>query len=92
MVLLRSLFCWDWEDVLFFVTNARASRRELSADLEENIKKWNKFDSAIFDHFNQTFWTKVKNLETFDADKKTLEELIGTGFHYFRFFGNDAVF
>ena len=80
MVLLRAEMCWEWADVLFFVTNARADRKTLSSDLEGNIKKWNKFDSMIFDHFNQTFWQKVADYPKFEADKETLQALIGIGF------------
>ena len=33
MILVRKELCWDWEDVLFFVTNQRSERTELSSDL-----------------------------------------------------------
>ena len=31
MILLKHSFCWDWMDVLYFVTNQRANRKERSA-------------------------------------------------------------
>ena len=33
MILLRKELCWEWEDVLFFVTNQRSERTQLSSDL-----------------------------------------------------------
>ena len=30
MILLKHSFCWDWIDVLYFVTNQRANRKECS--------------------------------------------------------------
>jgi hypothetical protein len=33
MVLLRKELCWEWDDVLFFVTNQRSQKKEVSSDL-----------------------------------------------------------
>jgi len=33
MILLKKELCWEWDDVLFFVTNERSERKELSSDL-----------------------------------------------------------
>ena len=33
MVLLRKELCWEWDDVLFFVTNQRSERKKLSSDM-----------------------------------------------------------
>ena len=76
-MLLRSTFCWEWEDVLFFVTNARSNKVKVSPELGENLKKWNSFDSKIFDHFNATFWTKINDYPDFDADLNTLKVKLG---------------
>ena len=76
--MLRLLLCWEWEDVLFFVTNERADREPLSEKLTQEILAWNKFDNAIFEHFNKTFWRKIDAYEHFESDKKTLEKLLGT--------------
>lgn len=73
MVLLRKTFCWEWEDVFFFVTNARSDRLVQSKQTEDGIKSWNNFDNRIFNHFNTTFWTKVGAYADFETDKKILE-------------------
>ena len=33
MILLRNELCWEWEDVLFFVTNERSEKKPISDDL-----------------------------------------------------------
>jgi len=43
----------------------------------ESLKNWNAFDSAIFDTFNETFWTKIKNYPNFADDLKILTSKIG---------------
>ena len=77
MVVMRSQFCWEWEDVFFFITNSRSNRVELSPELNENLKKWNSFDSAIFDYYNRTLWTKIENYPHFQSDLITLKKKIG---------------
>jgi len=66
MILLKHSFCWDWIDVLYFVTNQRANRKELSEDLTQKIINWNNIDQKIFEKANSTFWSrynKIPNLE-----------------------------
>ena len=74
MILLRKELCWEWDDVLFFVTNQRSEKKELSSDLASKIKEWNAFDTAIYDHFNTTFWKKIEEYENFAEDMKILDE------------------
>ena len=74
MVLLKKELCWEWDDVLFFVTNERSEKQKLSPELELKIRKWNHLDSAIYEYFNQVFWQKVRDYEGFSEDMKILEE------------------
>ena len=37
MILLRKELCWEWDDVLFFVTNQRSEKKEISSDLGKFI-------------------------------------------------------
>ena len=77
MVLLRWKFCWDWDDVLFFVTNARPNPKKLSETTKSNRERWNSFDSKIFEHFNRTFWNLVQNYPDFENDKAILQNRLG---------------
>jgi len=74
MVLLRKELCWQWDDVLFFVTNARAkSTSTITPEMERSLEKWCLFDYKIFEMFNSTFWEKVKSYPEFDNDMAILE-------------------
>ncbi|CBY30508.1 unnamed protein product [Oikopleura dioica] len=72
MVLLKNELCWEWDDVVFFVTNQRSEKAPLSQEIELQMKKWNSLDNAIFNHFNATFWRKIENCENFEEDLKVL--------------------
>ena len=64
LVLMKRLLCWETDDILYVKLNERLDRekvRRLSESVQENIKRWNKADVLLFDHFNNTFWRKVKN-------------------------------
>ena len=38
------------------------------------MREWNAFDTAIYSHFNSTFWKKIDAYQNFDADMKILDE------------------
>ena len=38
------------------------------------MRDWNFFDTAIYSHFNSTFWQKIEAYENFDEDMKILDE------------------
>ena len=64
LVLMKRLLCWGIDDILHVKLNERLDKekaRRLSESVQENIKRWNKADVLLFDHFNKTFWSKVKN-------------------------------
>ena len=75
--MLRRELCWEWEDVLYFVTNARADRTELDSATVRSMENWNKFDFMIYDHFNKTLWEKIKNYKKFEEDKEMFEGMLG---------------
>ena len=63
LVLMKRLLCWELEDILYVKLNARLDKeiaKDLSKTVQENIKRWNMADVLLFDHFNATFWRKVK--------------------------------
>ena len=63
LVLMKRLLCWEIDDILYVKLNARLDKdkaRGLSERVQENIKRWNKADVLLFNHFNRTFWRKVK--------------------------------
>lgn len=62
MVLMKRLLCWSFTDILHIKTNERIEeeRAKFSGNLRENIKRWNRADMLLYDHFNKTFWRKIK--------------------------------
>ena len=76
VVLLKRILCWEFEDVLFVKTNERLDNERaasISDDIFENIKRWNKADVLLFEHFNRTLWNKIKmEGESFYEDLATL--------------------
>lgn len=78
MVLMKRLLCWEFEDLLHIKSNARVDkeRAEMSDNLRENIKRWNKADMLLYEHFNRTFWRQI-NLEGkgFYDDLKTFHRM-----------------
>ena len=65
LVLLKREFCWDLDDVIYIKQNARkpgndTSKRVLSAQLKDKIRDWNRADVLLYEHFNKTFWEKIK--------------------------------
>lgn len=78
-VLLKRLLCWEFEDVLYMKSNERLDKEKaagFSDDVIENIKRWNKADMLLFDHFNQTLWRKIKmEGERFQEDLATYRRM-----------------
>ena len=65
LVLLARKLCWDVRDVVYFKLNQRRSsdaNTNLSDELVQKIRQWNKADAMLYDYFNRTFWTKVEKL------------------------------
>ena len=64
LVLMKRLLCWEIDDILFLKLNARVKNEKgtiLTGDVRENIKRWNKADVLLFEHFNKSFWRKIKD-------------------------------
>ncbi|KAB5550106.1 hypothetical protein PHYPO_G00049880 [Pangasianodon hypophthalmus] len=61
MVLLRHALCWPLEDVVSFRLNSRSekSRKSLSAEMIEQVKKWSSLDWRLYRHFNTSFWRRI---------------------------------
>ncbi|XP_078380141.1 galactosylceramide sulfotransferase-like [Oculina patagonica] len=65
LVLLARELCWDIRDVVYFKLNQRRSsdlKTNLSEELAQKIRQWNRADVLLYNHFNRTFWNKVEKL------------------------------
>ncbi|XP_071995726.1 galactose-3-O-sulfotransferase 2-like isoform X1 [Engystomops pustulosus] len=76
LVLLKDALCWTLNDVLSFPLNARSdrSRRILSRETQESIKRWNQLDWKLYVYFNNSFWNRVEKFGR-ERMKKEVEEL-----------------
>ncbi|XP_068164917.1 galactose-3-O-sulfotransferase 3-like [Antennarius striatus] len=61
LVVLRHLFSWDLEDILYFRLNMRkeSTKKQLSPDLVSKARAWNALDTYLYDHFNASLWQKI---------------------------------
>lgn len=77
VVLLRHFLCWSLEDVVSFRLNSRSerTRRKLSPETTEKVKKWNALDWRIYLHFNATFWRKIDTIIGRQQLEKEVSEL-----------------
>ncbi|XP_067051347.1 galactosylceramide sulfotransferase-like isoform X2 [Acropora muricata] len=65
LVLLKREFCWDLDDVIYVKQNERKTGENpfnnvSSPQLKDKIREWNKADLLLYEHFNKTFWSKIK--------------------------------
>lgn len=63
LLLLKRLLCWELKDILHFKLNERQDvqkRKFISQEVRDDIKSWNKADFMLYQHFNRTFWRKIK--------------------------------
>lgn len=64
LVLLKRLMCWSLEDILYHTSNVGNYSNKFNRPDPENlakVKKWNRLDFMLYDHFNQSFWRKVRD-------------------------------
>ena len=63
LLLLRKLLCWQMSDVVYVAKAKRALnyRSEINDHLRSQIRSWNRADVMLYEHFNQTFWQKVRD-------------------------------
>ncbi|XP_033101750.1 galactose-3-O-sulfotransferase 4-like [Anneissia japonica] len=79
LILLKELLCFPLEDIAFFKQNSRKedSVHQLSDTVKNNVRKWNKGDVMLYDHFNRTLWDKIQayGVDRMAAEVKELREL-----------------
>ncbi|KAJ8308896.1 hypothetical protein KUTeg_013770 [Tegillarca granosa] len=63
LVLLKRLMCWSLRDMLYKhvnVGNYTYKRIPPKGDNHNRHKQWSSADYLLYDHFNRTFWQKIK--------------------------------
>jgi len=60
MILLKRLLCWEFEDIVYVKLRVQKKKLEFEEEVKKNILTWNHADVTLFEHFNKTFWRKVR--------------------------------
>ena len=78
LILLKQLFCWSLDDVLYLKHNSRLKsfkRHHIPRQFRNAFLDWNKADVLLYQYFNQTFWKKVNSQdENFWSEVKLLKQ------------------
>ena len=102
LVMMKRMLCWEMDDILYVKLNERQDKEKatsLSAEVKENIRRWNKVDVFLFNHFNETFWRKVtmegpgflEDLSAFRRRKQETKQLCLNGSRLENAFGRKYV-
>ncbi|CAH1802285.1 unnamed protein product, partial [Owenia fusiformis] len=74
LVLLADLLNWNLEEVVYFTKMQKNNHdTEINSYYLNLVKKWNKGDAILFDHFNKTFWKKVEIYGCARMHKQTIK-------------------
>ena len=72
LILLKRLLCWEFQDIVYIKLRSKKKMINFEKEVENNILTWNRADAILYDHFNKTFWRKVREAgSTFDEELKT---------------------
>ena len=76
LILLKRLLCWEFQDIVYFKLRTKKKKINLEKEVENNILTWNRADAILYDHFNKTFWRKVREAgSTFDEELRTFRRI-----------------
>ncbi|XP_006823719.1 galactose-3-O-sulfotransferase 2-like [Saccoglossus kowalevskii] len=69
ILLLKKLLCWEFDDLVYHGVKMRKPKDTVLPEMESSIRKWSNADFLLYEHFNHTFWEKVKNYDgNFEKD------------------------
>ncbi|XP_022097567.1 galactose-3-O-sulfotransferase 4-like [Acanthaster planci] len=78
LILLKKLLCCDFEDILYIAKGVGkgCASRNITSDAREKIRRLNHVDVKLYQHFNRTFWDKVRDYgPTFQQDLRSFREI-----------------
>lgn len=63
MVMLRRLMCWTLSDILSSASNKLqySYRNQANENQEATYREWSKVDYLLYNHFNATFWRRLRS-------------------------------
>jgi len=76
LILLKRLLCWEFQDIVYLKLRSKKKKINFEKEVENNILTWNRADAILYDHFNKTFWRKVRAASsTFDEELKMFRRI-----------------
>ena len=83
LVLLKNLFCWTLEDILFLPMHVRGDVRRVSQSrveaVREQIEAYNYADMELYRYYNTTLWKRIRTQPDhgqFWRDVRKLREML----------------
>ncbi|XP_002741909.2 galactosylceramide sulfotransferase-like [Saccoglossus kowalevskii] len=79
LILLKQLLCWEFGDILYVHQNTRSDKLRFKIDdwKRQRILEINSADYKLYQHFNETFWHKVKAYgDNFYEDLKIFRDML----------------
>ncbi|XP_077991595.1 galactosylceramide sulfotransferase-like [Glandiceps talaboti] len=79
LVLLRKLMCWNFEDIIYSPCKVHyENQAPITPKMKESLARLNPGDVQLYEHFNATFWEKIKNYDgDFDEDLRRFQYVQG---------------
>ncbi|XP_071838655.1 galactosylceramide sulfotransferase-like [Apostichopus japonicus] len=69
LIILKNMMCWQFEDILYVSQKISGRKYNFPEEHVDLLRNWTAADSALYDHFNHTLWTKVQAYgSTFTSD------------------------
>ncbi|XP_070552826.1 galactosylceramide sulfotransferase-like [Ptychodera flava] len=63
LLVLKNILCWDMDNILYLSNSIRGRtlHYRMSGDLIKKTRDWNKADLKLYEHFNSSLWTKIRD-------------------------------
>lgn len=60
LILLKNLFCWDTQDIMYFKHNKRKHEGKISTEVRESLQRYNAADMRLYQHFKSKIETLIE--------------------------------
>ncbi|XP_070566040.1 galactose-3-O-sulfotransferase 2-like [Ptychodera flava] len=60
LILLKKKMCWTYLDILYVKKNQRIKKTKVTNEVAEEIRKWNKADTMLYDHFKRKLFSEIE--------------------------------
>ncbi|XP_002738025.1 galactosylceramide sulfotransferase-like [Saccoglossus kowalevskii] len=76
LVVLKQMMCWDYNDIIYYITKKSSERNPVTTAMKKNIRAWNRADMLLYEHFNHSLWERISNYQgDFKEDLRRFREI-----------------